>query len=116
MDLIDATAAALPQSPGLGLTVGLALAAATGLVAARSRGRVGPRPALLLLFLVAAWQPLNQSIEGPVLWTVTSTHGLTTADLLAAPALALLASAARDRLFVVRRRVVRLRTRPVPAH
>lgn len=88
MDLIDATAAALPQSAGIGLVVGSALILATALVLVRG---VRAPSAAVLATLVLVWQPLNQSVEGQVLWTVSATHGITTADLLALPALTLIA-------------------------
>jgi hypothetical protein len=43
-----------------------------------------------LTALGIAWQQLNHSIEGTVLWSVTATHGLAVADLLGVPAAVLI--------------------------
>ena len=57
--------------------VGLTLAA----LGARGRGR--RVAAVLLLPLAVAWVLFNGPIEGPILLTFSSDHGLTVSDLLA---------------------------------
>jgi hypothetical protein len=42
---------------------------------------------VVLVVLAAAWLALDAPFEGRTLWTVTATHGLTTGDLQAVPAL-----------------------------
>jgi hypothetical protein len=61
----------------------LVLLVALVLVALRARGRVRRAVALLLLPVSVAWVAFNGRLEGPVLLTVTPTHGVTVSDLLA---------------------------------
>ncbi|WP_018330451.1 hypothetical protein [Actinomycetospora chiangmaiensis] len=46
--------------------------------------------AVVLVVAAVAWLPLNHDIEGPILYGIDATHGITTADL-ASVALFLLA-------------------------
>jgi hypothetical protein len=48
-----------------------------------SRGRSRRVTALLLLPASAAWMLFNGPIEGPILLTISSSHGVTVSDLLA---------------------------------
>jgi hypothetical protein len=48
-----------------------------------SRGRSRRVTALLMLPASAAWALFNGPIEGPILLTISSTHGVTVSDLLA---------------------------------
>jgi hypothetical protein len=73
----EATASGLVPVVLLVLLVGLLVAAL------RSRGRPRRAAALLLLPASAAWVLFNGPIEGPILVTFSSTHGLTVSDLLA---------------------------------
>jgi hypothetical protein len=73
----EATASGLVPVVLLVLIVGL-LIATLG-----ARGRPRRAAALLLLPVSAAWVLFNGPIEGPILLTISSTHGLTVSDLLA---------------------------------
>ena len=74
----------------VGLVVGVAFSLVTVLAARRFvAGTMSSSTAALLVVLGLAWQQANHSIEGVILWTVTPTHGLVLADLLGAPAAAL---------------------------
>ncbi len=53
------------------------------LVAVMTRGRARRAVAVLLLPASVAWVLFNGPLEGSVLLTLTSTHGVTTSDLLA---------------------------------
>jgi hypothetical protein len=53
------------------------------LVALRTRGRLRRRVAVLLLPVSAAWVAFNGRLEGPVLLSLTSAHGITASDVLA---------------------------------
>ena len=55
---------------------------------------------LTLVGLGLVWQQLDQSFEGAILWTVTPSHGLVLADLVALPALALVTVHALSVTFV----------------
>lgn len=74
------------------LLVGTALAVATcvALHAAQRSGVITDRSAWTVLALSVFWLGANGPVEGAVLWTLTADRGLTVADLLAAPAAALL--------------------------
>lgn len=37
--------------------------------------------AVILVLAAVAWLPLNHAVEGPVLYAIDATHGVTTADL-----------------------------------
>jgi len=43
--------------------------------------RWGRPGAIVLAVLSIAWIPLNHSMEGPILLTLTDAHGITTADM-----------------------------------
>ena len=73
----EATASGLVPVVLLVLIVGLLMAAL------RARGRPRRAAALLLLPVSAAWVLFNGRIEGPILLTISSSHGLTVSDLLA---------------------------------
>jgi hypothetical protein len=74
----------------LGLVVGVVLSVVTVVALRRFfAGTLSSPVAALLVVLGLAWQQANHSIEGVILWTVTRTHGLVLADLLGAPAAAL---------------------------
>ncbi len=73
----EATASGLVPVVLLVLIVGLLIAAL------RARGRPRRAAALLLLPVSAAWVLFNGSIEGPILLTISTSHGLTVSDLLA---------------------------------
>ena len=73
----EATASGLVPVVLLVLIVGLLMAAL------RARGRPRRAAALLLLPVSAAWVLFNGPIEGPILLTISSSHGLTVSDLLA---------------------------------
>ena len=53
------------------------------LVALRARGRRRRAAAALLLPVSAAWLLFNGPIEGPILLTLSTDHGVTVSDLLA---------------------------------
>jgi len=63
--------------------------------------RLGRPGALLLTVLALAWIPLNHTMEGPILLTLTRHHGVTTADMASLGGLAVAAyvwfSAGRSR-------------------
>lgn len=73
----------------------VALLAATVL----SLVRPGPPAVVAVVAAGVAWWLVNGPVEGPVLHVVTPTHGLTVADLLVPPlvALAVLAAVRRRR-------------------
>ena len=73
----EATASGLLPVVLLVLIVGLLLAAL------RARGWRRRAVALLLLPASAAWVLFNGPIEGPILLTLSTNHGLTVSDLLA---------------------------------
>jgi hypothetical protein len=73
----EVTASGLVPVVLLVVLVGLLVAAL------RSRGRARQAAALLLLPASAGWVLFNGPIEGPILLTISSTHGLTVSDLLA---------------------------------
>ena len=73
----EATASGLVPVVLLVRIVGLLMAAL------RARGRPRRAAALLLLPVSAAWVLFNGPIEGPILLTISSSHGLTVSDLLA---------------------------------
>ena len=73
----EATESGLVPVVLLVLIVGLLMAAL------RARGRPRRAAALLLLPVSAAWVLFNGPIEGPILLTISSSHGLTVSDLLA---------------------------------
>ena len=73
----EATASGLLPVVLLVLLVGLLLAAL------RARGWPRRAAALLLLPASAAWVLFNGPIEGPILLTLSTNHGLTVSDLLA---------------------------------
>jgi hypothetical protein len=80
----------VPTPVVVGLVVGVVLSVATIYAARRQAdGAMSSPVAALLVVLGLAWQQANHSIEGVILWTVTPTHGLVLADLLGAPAAAL---------------------------
>jgi hypothetical protein len=54
------------------------------ILALRARGRHRHAAAVLLLPVSAAWVLFNGPIEGPVLLVLSTNHGLTVSDLLAA--------------------------------
>ena len=74
----EATASGVVPVVLLVLLVGLLL------VAVRARGRRRRAAALLLLPVSAGWVLFNGPIEGPILVTFSTDHGLTVSDLLAA--------------------------------
>ena len=73
----EATSSGLLPVVLLVLLVGLLMATL------RARGRPRRTAALLLLPASAAWVLFNGPIEGPILLTLTTNHGLTVSDLLA---------------------------------
>ena len=73
----EATASGLVPVVLLVVLVGLTLAALG------ARGRPRRVAAALLLPVSAAWVLFNGPIEGPILLTISSSHGLTVSDLLA---------------------------------
>ena len=73
----EATSSGLLPVVLLVLLVGLLLAAL------RARGRQRRAAALLLLPASAAWVLFNGPIEGPILLTLSTNHGVTVSDLLA---------------------------------
>ena len=73
----EATESGLVPVVLLVLIVGLLMAAL------RARGRPRRAAALLLLPVSAAWVLFNGPIEGPILLTISTSHGLTVSDLLA---------------------------------
>ena len=80
----------MPTPVVVGLVVGVVLSVVTVFAARRFfAGAMSSPVAALLVVLGLAWQQANHSIEGAILWTVTPTHGLVLADLLGAPAAAL---------------------------
>ena len=80
----------MPTPVVLGLVVGVVLSVVTVFAARRFvAGTMSSPVAALLVVLGLAWQQANHSIEGVILWTVTPAHGLVLADLLGAPAAAL---------------------------
>lgn len=85
--------APLPGPEALGLLVGLLVVVATTVLLRQAvgRGAVTDRGAGVLVVLGLGWQQLNKPIEGVVLWVVTPSHGLVLADLVAAPAAAIVA-------------------------
>jgi hypothetical protein len=74
----EATSSGIVPVVLLLLLVGLLL----GTLAARGRGRRAA--AVLLLPVSAAWVLFNGPIEGPILLSFSTDHGLTGSDLLAA--------------------------------
>lgn len=56
------------------------------------------RPVLVLVVLSLAWLLVNSPVEGAVLWSPASGHGLTVADLLAVPPLLVAAALAVEHL------------------
>ena len=62
------------------------------LTALGARGRVRRAAAVLLLPLAVAWVLFNGPIEGPILLTFSSDHGLTVSDLLAVVAVVVAAA------------------------
>jgi hypothetical protein len=73
----EVTASGLVPVVLLVLLVGLLMATLA------SRGRRRRTTALLLLPASAAWMLFNGPIEGPILLTISSSHGVTVSDLLA---------------------------------
>ena len=73
----EATASGIVPVVLLVVLVGLILAAL------RARGRRQRVAAVLLLPVAAAWVLFNGPIEGPILLTLSTDHGLTVSDLLA---------------------------------
>jgi hypothetical protein len=73
----EVTASGLVPVVLLVLLVGLLMATLA------SRGRRRRATALLLLPASAAWMLFNGPIEGPILLTITTSHGVTVSDLLA---------------------------------
>ena len=73
----EATASGVVPVVLLVVLVGLILAAL------RARGGRQRAAAVLLLPVAAAWVLFNGPIEGPILLTISSSHGLTVSDLLA---------------------------------
>lgn len=71
------------------LTLFLPLAGLTLLLTATSwcLARPSKRSAVTTLVAAVVWILVNGPLEGPVLWVVTPSHGLTVADLLSAAAL-----------------------------
>jgi hypothetical protein len=82
----------LPRALAVVVGLGLLLACGRGLDLARrlpaDRAEV-LRAVLQLVVLALAWLLVNSPVEGPVLWAPSVRHGLTVADLLAAPPLLL---------------------------
>jgi O-antigen ligase len=74
----EATSSGIVPVVLLVLLVGLLIAALQG------RGRRRRAAAALLLPVSAAWVLFNGPIEGPILLTFSTDHGLTVSDLLAA--------------------------------
>jgi Na+-transporting methylmalonyl-CoA/oxaloacetate decarboxylase beta subunit len=74
----EATSSGIVPVVLLVLLVGLLLAALG------ARGRRRRVAAVLLLPVSAGWVLFNGPIEGPILLTLSSNHGLTVSDLLAA--------------------------------
>jgi hypothetical protein len=73
----EATSSGIVPVVLLVLLVGLLVAALS------SRGRRRRAAAALLLPASAAWVLFNGTIEGPILLTLSTDHGLTVSDLLA---------------------------------
>ena len=73
----EATSSGLLPVVLLVLLVGLLIAAL------QARGRPRRAVALLLLPASVAWVLFNGPIEGPILLTLSTNHGLTVSDLLA---------------------------------
>ena len=73
----EATASGVVPVVLLVVLVGLILAAL------RARGGRQRAAAVLLLPVAAAWVLFNGPIEGPILLTLSTDHGLTVSDLLA---------------------------------
>ena len=73
----EATSSGIVPVVLLVLLVGLLIAALQG------RGRRRRAAAALLLPVSAAWVLFNGPIEGPILLTFSTDHGLTVSDLLA---------------------------------
>ena len=61
----------------------LALLVTLILMAMGARGRLRRRLAVLLLPVSAGWVAFNGRLEGPVLLSLTSAHGITASDVLA---------------------------------
>jgi hypothetical protein len=73
----EATSSGIVPVVLLVVLVGLTLAALI------TRGPVRRAVAVLLLPVAAAWVLFNGPIEGPILLTISTNHGLTVSDLLA---------------------------------